>query len=105
MNRIVQRGDENRRLLGLAQVLPAAVALSACAVTTQVPLSGTSTSPTATAPVEMRPLSQAEKTALAKTLAQAVTKTRDAQFKWLPVAANGTGPIGYCGLVNVKSNR
>ena len=28
-----------------------------------------------------------------------------AQFKWLPVATYGSGPIGYCGLVNVKSSR
>src|SRR5215470_5534187 len=103
MNRVVQHGDENWRFLALALVLPVAVALSACAVTTQVPLSGTN--PPAPAPVEMRPLSQAEKTALAKTLSQTVAKPGAAQFKWLPVAANGTGPIGYCGLVNVKGGR
>ena len=52
----------------------------------------------------MRPLSPIEKAALAKTLSQAVTNPNAAQFKWLPVAANGSGPIGYCGLVNVKGS-
>ena len=52
----------------------------------------------------MRPLSPTEKAALAKTLSQAVTNPNAAQFKWLPVAANGSGPIGYCGLVNVKGS-
>ena len=52
----------------------------------------------------MRPLSPAEKAALAKTLSQTVTNPSAAQFKWLPVAASGSGPIGYCGLVNVKGS-
>ena len=52
--------------------------------------------------IEMRPLSPTEKAALAKTLSQRLKDPTAAQFKWLPVAANGSGPIGYCGLVNVK---
>jgi hypothetical protein len=52
----------------------------------------------------MRPLSPTEKTALAKTLSQTVTNPNAAQFKWLPVPVNSSGPIGYCDLVNVKSS-
>jgi hypothetical protein len=100
MNLLVEAGQENWRVIG---VLSAAVGLSACTVTKQVPLSRTETSPTAASPIEMRPLSPTEKTALAKTLSQAVTNPNAAQFKWLPVAAKSSGPIGYCGLVNVKS--
>jgi hypothetical protein len=51
----------------------------------------------------MRALSPAEKAALTKALSQTVPNPSAAQFKWLPVAANGSGPIGYCGLLNVKS--
>jgi hypothetical protein len=99
MNLLLERGEENWRAIGL---LSAAVALSACTVITQVPISRTDTSPTARAPIEMRPLSPTEKAALAKTLSQTVTNPSAAQFKWLPVAANGSGPVGYCSLVNVK---
>src|SRR5260370_40405517 len=99
MNLLVQRATENWRAMGL---LSAAVALSACTVITQVPISRTDTSPTATLPIEMRPLAPAEKVALAKMLSQTVPSPSAAQFKWLPVAANGSGPIGYCGLVNTK---
>jgi hypothetical protein len=99
MNLLIERGEQKWRAMGL---LWAAVTLSACTVITQVPISRTDTSRTATAPIEMRPLSPAEKAALAKTLSQTVTNPSAAQFKWLPVAANGSGPIGYCGLVNVK---
>jgi hypothetical protein len=101
MNLLVERREENWHLIGL---LSAAVALSACTITTQGPISRTDTSPTANSPIEMRPLSRTEKAALAKTLSQTVTNPNAAQFKWLPVAAHGVGPIGYCGLVNVKSN-
>jgi len=52
----------------------------------------------------MRPLSATEKATLAKTLSQTLKDPGASQFKWLPVAANGSGPIGYCGLVNVKSS-
>ena len=83
-------------------LLSAAVALSACTVTTQVPLSQTDPSQRATLPIEMRPLSPAEKSTLAKTLSQTVTNPNAAQFKWLPVPVSAAGPIGYCGLVNVK---
>jgi hypothetical protein len=99
MNLLTERGEENWRAMGL---LSAAVALSACTVINQVPISRTDTSPAATPPIEMRPLSQTEKTALAKRLSQTVANPGSAQFKWLPVAASGSGPIGYCGLVNVK---
>jgi hypothetical protein len=51
----------------------------------------------------MRPLAAGEKTALAKALAQTVPNPAAAQFKWLPIATHGSGPIGYCGLINVKS--
>ena len=98
MSLLIERGEEHWRAMGL---LSAAVALSACTVMTQVPISRTDTS--ATAPIEMRPLSRDEKAALAKTLSQTVANPGAAQFKWLPVAANGSGPIGYCGLVNVKT--
>lgn len=81
-------------------VLSAIAVLSACAVTTQVPIS-----PMATAPIEMRPFSATEKAALAKKLSQMLKDPNTAQFKWLPVAPNGSGLIGYCGLVNVKSSR
>jgi hypothetical protein len=86
------------RAIGL---LAAATALSACAVTTQVPISPTETP--APAPIEMRVLAPGEKTALAKALAQTVPNPAAAQFKWLPIAAHGSGPIGYCALINVKS--
>jgi hypothetical protein len=86
------------RAIGL---LAAAAALSACAVTTQVPISPTETP--VPAPIEMRPLSAGEKTALGKALAQTVPNPTSAQFKWLPIATHGSGPIGYCGLINVKS--
>jgi hypothetical protein len=52
----------------------------------------------------MRPLTPTEKAALAKTLSQTLKDPNAAQFKWLPVAASGSGPIGYCGLVNVKNS-
>jgi hypothetical protein len=52
----------------------------------------------------MRPLSSIEKAALRKALSQTIPNSSAAQFKWLPVAADGTGPIGYCGLVNVKNS-
>jgi hypothetical protein len=82
-------------------LLATAAMLSACAATTQVPITSTETA--APAPIEMRPLTAGEKTALAKALAQAIPNPAAAQFKWLPIAAHGSGPIGYCGLVNVKS--
>jgi hypothetical protein len=83
----------------------AAMTLSACTATTQVPLSPTTTSPTVTSPSdEMRPLTQIEKSAMAKALSQTLKNSNAAQFKWLPVAANGSGAIGYCGLVNIKSS-
>ena len=100
MNLLVECGEDSWRAIG---VLAAAVVLSACTATTQLPLTRTDTSPTATAPMDMRPLSSTEKAALAKTLSQMLPNPSAAQFKWLPVATNGTGPIGYCGLVNVKS--
>jgi hypothetical protein len=78
------------------------VELSACTVSTQVPLSQTDTSLRATSPIEMRPHSPTEKSARAKTLSQTVTNPNAAQFKWLPVAVCAAGPIGYCGLVYVK---
>jgi len=86
--------------------LSAAMALSACSITTQVPMSPTATSPTVTSSSnEMRPLTRIEKSALAKALSQTLKDSNAAQFRWLPVAALGSGPIGYCGLVNVRSNR
>jgi hypothetical protein len=97
---LVEHGEDSWRAIG---VLTAAVALSACAATTQLSPSHTDTPPTATAPIEMRALSPAEKAALTKALSQTVPNPSAAQFKWLPVAANGSGPIGYCGLLNVKS--
>jgi hypothetical protein len=102
MNLLIEsRQDDWRRLIG---VLSAAVALSACTITTLDPLARPEPSPSAVAAVEMRSLSPTEKAALAKTLSQAVTNSNAAQFKWLPVAASGSGPIGYCGLVNVKGS-
>jgi hypothetical protein len=52
----------------------------------------------------MRPLTPTEKVALAKTLTQTLKDPIAAQFKWLPVAVSGSGPIGYCGLVDVKNS-
>ena len=46
-----------------------------------------------------------EKAALTKALSQTLKDSNAAQFKWLPVAASGSGPIGYCGLVNIKSSQ
>jgi hypothetical protein len=99
MSLLVEHRRNHWRAVGL---LAAAAALSACAVTTQVPIAPTETSP-APAPIEMRPLSASEKTALAKALAQTVPNPAAAQFKWLPIPAHGSGAIGYCGLINVKS--
>jgi hypothetical protein len=99
MSLLVEHRRTHWQAIGL---LAAAAALSACAVTTQLPISPTETPPTP-APIEMRPLSASEKTALAKALAQTVPNPAAAQFKWLPIAAHGSGEIGYCGLVNVKS--
>jgi hypothetical protein len=99
MNLLAERGEESWRAMGL---LSAAVVLSACTGITQVPISRTDTSSTAAAPIEMRPLSPNEKAVLAKTLSQTVPNPSAARFKWLPVAVNGSGAIGYCGLVNVK---
>jgi hypothetical protein len=101
MNLSIERVRDNCRGIGL---LSAAMALSACTITTQVPTSPTATSPTVTSPSdEMRPLTVIEKAALAKALSQTLKDSNAAQFKWLPVAASGSGPIGYCGLVNIKS--
>jgi hypothetical protein len=101
MNFLVELGDDGWRAIA---VLSAAVALSACTATTLRPPSHTDTSPSATAPIEIRPLSLSEKAALAKALSQTVPNPRAAQFKWLPVAAGGKGPIGYCGLINVQNS-
>ena len=103
MNLFVKWVGDDWRGIGL---LLTAVALSACSITTQVPMSPMATPPTVTSPSdEMRPLTQIEKTALAKALSQTLKDSNAAQFKWLPVATYGSGPIGYCGLVNVKSSR
>jgi hypothetical protein len=81
-----------------------AMALSACTVT--VPVSPTSSSSTVTSSAEeMRPLTLNEKTTLAKTLSQTLKEPIAAQFKWLPVPSSSSGPIGYCGLVNIKNSR
>src|SRR5271166_5966087 len=93
---------DNWRAISL---LSATMALSACTVTTQAPTPTTTTSPTVTPHLdEMRPLTPTEKAALAKTLSQRLKDSSAVQFKWLPVAASGSGPIGYCGLVNVKNS-
>jgi hypothetical protein len=104
MNLSVEWVGDDWRGTGL---LLAAMALSACSITTQVPMSPTATSPiVVTSPSdEMRPLTLNEKTALAKALSQTLKDSNAAQFKWLPVATHGSGPIGYCGLVNAKSSR
>jgi hypothetical protein len=102
MNLLAERVGDNWRAISL---LSAAMALSACTVTTQAPIPPTATSPTVTPPLdEMRPLTATEKAALAKTLSQTLKDPSAPQFKWLPVAASGSGPIGYCGLVNVKNS-
>jgi hypothetical protein len=94
----VSHWGDNCRAMGL---LTAAATLSAC--TTQIPISHMEPAPIP-APIEMRPLSSGEKTALTKTLAQIVPNPGAAQFRWLPIATNGSGPIGYCGLINVKTD-
>lgn len=54
---------------------------------------------------QTRPLSQAEKTALAASLSQTMKDPGAAQFKWMPVIAReGDAPIGYCGQVNGKNS-
>jgi len=98
MTLLVEHRRERWPAIGL---LAAAAALSACTVTTQMPISPTETP--APAPIEMRALSASERTALAKSLAQTVPNPAAAQFKWLPIATHGSGSIGYCGLINVKS--
>ena len=68
MNLLAERVGDNWRAISL---LSAAMALSACTVTTQAPIPPTATSPTVTPPLdEMRPLTATEKAALAKTLSQ-----------------------------------
>ena len=100
MNLLAERVGDNWRAISL---LSATMALSACTVTTQAPIPPTAT--TVTTPLdEMRPLAPTEKAALAKTLSQTLKDPNAAQFKWLPVAASGSGPIGYCGLVNLKNS-
>jgi hypothetical protein len=102
MSLLAERVGDNWRAISL---LSATMALSACTITTQAPIPPTATSPTVTPPLdEMRPLTPTEKAALAKTLTQTLKDANAAQFKWLPVAASGSGPIGYCGLVNVKNS-
>src|SRR5262249_21967184 len=97
--RTIRRGN-----WGAVGLLAVVATLAACTVTTQTPLSPSDTSPSATPPTQqMRPLSSTERTALAKALSATVPNPGAAQFKWLPVATNGTGPIGYCGLINVKN--
>jgi hypothetical protein len=51
------------------------------------------------------PLTLNEKIALVKGLSQTLEERVGAQFKWLPVPGNSNGPIGYCGLVNIKNSR
>ena len=75
----------------LVTLLSGALILSACAVTTQVPLSQTDNSTTAALPIEMRPLSPTEKAAFSKALSRMLTNPDAAQFKWLPVATYGSG--------------
>jgi hypothetical protein len=102
MNLLAERVGDNWRAISL---LSATMALSACTVITQAPIPPTATSPTVTPPLdEMRPLTPTEKVALAKTLTQTLKDPIAAQFKWLPVAVSGSGPIGYCGLVDVKNS-
>ena len=102
MNLFVEWVGGDWRGIGL---LLAAMALSACSITTQVPMSATATSPIIISPSdEMRPLTQIEKATLAKALSQTLKDPNAAQFKWLPVAASGNGLIGYCGLVNIKNS-
>src|ERR1700730_13092997 len=114
MNLLAERVGDIWRAISL---LSATMALSACTITTQAPIPPTATSPTVTPPPdEMRPLTPPEKAALAKTRTHTppdkaapakrqtqTPKTPNAtKLKCLPVAASGSGPIGYCGLVNVK---
>ena len=103
MNLYMERLGDNWHAIGILSV---AMTLSACTATTQVPIPSTATSPTVTSPSEeMRPLTPMEKAALTKALSQTLKDSNAAQFKWLPVAASGSGPIGYCGLVNIKSSQ
>jgi hypothetical protein len=88
------------RALGAACLLAVALASTGCTVGT---LSPEARSPSAVAPNEMRPLTPAEKAALAQILARTLENPADARFKWLPVATGGSGPIGYCGLVTAEN--
>jgi hypothetical protein len=83
MNLFVEWVGDDWRGIGL---LLAAMALSACSITTQVPMSPTATSPiVVTSPSdEMRPLTQIEKTALAKALSQTLKDSNAAQSSGSP---------------------
>jgi hypothetical protein len=99
MNLLARRGERDTHLIGLVSTV---LILSACTATTRLPTLPTDTSKIGTLATEMRPLSPSERAALGKALSRMLPNSDAAQFKWLPVAANGSGPIGYCGLVNVK---
>jgi hypothetical protein len=82
MNLLAERVGDNWRAISL---LSAAMALSACTVTTQAPIPPTATSPTVTPPLdEMRPLTATEKAALAKTLSQTLKDPSAPQFSGSP---------------------
>jgi hypothetical protein len=86
-------------------LLSAGMVLSACTITTQFPVSPTVTSPVSSPSDLMRLLTPIEKAALTKVLSQKLKNPNATQFKWLPVASSGSGPIGYCGLVNIKNSK
>lgn len=84
-----------RIILSTLVILP----LVACA-------GGTAPQNTASAPPpEMRPLTQAEKVALARSLSLTLKDPDAAQFRWLPAIKQlRDGEVGYCGLVNGKNS-
>ncbi len=53
-----------------------------------------------------RPLSPAERESLRRSVSMTLKDPDAAQFKWIPVIADGPSgkPIGYCGLVNGKNS-
>ena len=85
----------------VAVLLLGALALCACAAST-VSTVNQPTVDVSTAP--RRPLTAAEKAALAPLLAQNMKDPNAAQFKWMPVIiAKRDNITDYCGLVNGKN--
>jgi hypothetical protein len=53
--------------------------------------------------LDVRQLSPDERTALGRSMAQALSKPETAQFKWMPLVGEKNAPTRYCGLVNAAN--